>query len=218
MGVADTSGHAVAALAAVVRRTAVAGMVTLLGAAILTAGALQDPDALAPEAGARLERKLIAILGHADLEASDARVTALSEDEINAYLKYQGAPQLPAGLTEPTLRISDGNQVSATAVVDLNLIREQRARGWLDPLQYLAGRLPIAVRGAIRSGDGAALVDIESVTVGGIPMPVQVLQELVRHYTRTAEHPQGTRLDEPIPLPYGITELRLSPGQAVVVQ
>ena len=61
-------------------------------------------------------------------------------------------------------------------------------------------------------------VNIQSVNVAGIPVPVQVLHQLVRHFTRTVDHPDGTRLDEPIPLPYRITELRLSPGQAVIVQ
>ena len=55
-------------------------------------------------------------------------------------------------------------------------------------------------------------------TIGGIPVPVQVLQEVVRHFTRTPEQPAGSRLDEPIPLPYGITELRLLPGLAVIAQ
>ena len=40
----------------------------------------------------------------------------------------------------------------------------------------------------------------------------------MRYFTRTPDQPAGTRLDTPIPLPYGITELRLSPGLAVVVQ
>ncbi len=115
-------------------------------------------------------------------------------------------------------RIGDGGLVSAVAIVDLDVIRQQRSRGWLDPLQYLAGRLRVTASGTIRSGGGVAQIDIQAVTVAGIPVPVQVLHELVRHFTRTVDHPDGTRLDEPIPLPYRITELQLSPGQAVIVQ
>ena len=140
------------------------------------------------------------------------------EPEINAFLKFQGASQLPIGLASPTVRIGDAGLVSAEAIVDLDMIRQQRARGWLDPLQYLAGRLTITAAGTVRSGGGVVQVDIQSVSVAGIPVPVQVLQELVRHFTRTVDNPNGTRLDEPIPLPYRITELQLSPGQAVIVQ
>ena len=104
------------------------------------------------------------------------------------------------------------------AIVDLDVIRQQRERSWLDPLRYLAGRLPVAATGRVRSGNGDAQVEVQSVEVAGVPVPASVLQELVRHFTRTGANPDGTRLDQSIPLPYGITELRLSPDQAVVVQ
>ena len=204
--------------AAVVRRIATAGAVAGIGLVTFAAGEMQPSDTLTAEHGARLEQKLNAILSHADTESPDARRTPLLEPEINAFLKFQGASQLPIGLASPTVRIGDAGLVSAEAIVDLDMIRQQRARGWLDPLQYLAGRLTITAAGTVRSGGGVVQVDIQSVSVAGIPVPVQVLQELVRHFTRTVDNPNGTRLDEPIPLPYRITELQLSPGQAVIVQ
>ena len=184
----------------------------------VTAGRMQPSDPLAVEDGARLEEKFLAILRHADTEAPDPRLTPLLEPEINAFLRLQGASQLPSGITEPTLLIGEGDLVSANAIVDLDAIRTQRTRSWLDPLQYLAGRLRVTATGTVRSGEGVAQVDIQSVTVGGISVPVQVLQELVRYFTSTPDHPAGTRLDQPIPLPYRITELRLSVGQAIIVQ
>ena len=200
------------------RRIAAAGAVVGIGLATVTAGTMQPADTLTAEDGARLEEKLISILRHADTEAPDARLTSLLEPEINAFLKFQGAAQLPTGIADPTVRIGEGELVSADAIVDLDAIRQQRARGWLDPLQYLVGRLRVTAMGTVRSGEGVAQLDIQSVTVAGIPVPVQVLHELVRYYTRTAAHPAGTELDQPIPLPYRITELRLSVGQAVIVQ
>ena len=208
-------GHGVLTL---VRRIAAAGAVVGFGLGTLTAGTMQPSDTLITEDGARLEEKLASILVHADTEAPDARLTPLLEPEINAFLKFQGAAQLPTGITEPRVRIGEGELVSAEAIVDLDVIRRQRVRGWLDPLQYLAGRLRVTATGTVRSGEGVAQVDIQSVTVAGIPVPVRVLHELVRYYTKTADHPAGTGLDQPFPLPYRITELRLSVGQAVIVQ
>ena len=208
----------VTAAVLVLRRTAAAGVVAGSALAALGAAEMQPSDPLTLEDGARLEHKLNSILGHANTESSEARVTPLLEPEINAFLRFQGASQLPAGLTTPTVRIGAAALVSAEAIVDLDVIRQQQARGWLDPLRYLAGRLRITASGTVRSGGGVARIDIQSVTVAGIPVPVLVLQELVRHFTRTLDHPDGTRLDEPIPLPYRITELQLSPGQALIVQ
>ena len=200
------------------RRLAVVGAAGGIGLATLVANGMQAADSLTSDDGAKLEEKLVSILRHADTAEPEEQITSLLEGEINAYLRFQGAARLPIGLTEPKLQIGEGGIVSAEAVVDLNLIREQRARDWLDPLQYLAGRLPVTASGRVRSGDGLAEVDIESVTLAGVPVPVQVLQELVGYYTRTPDHPNGTRLDEPISLPYRIAELRLSPGRAIIVQ
>ena len=218
-GTSQPSSHRVTARsAAVVRRIAAAGAVVGIGLGPVAAGTIQPSDTLTAEDGARLEEKFISILSHADTEATDVRLTPLLEPEINAFLKFQGAAQLPTGIAEPTLRIGEGELVSADAIVDLDAIRQQRARGWLDPLQYLAGRLRVTATARVRSGEGVAQLDVQSVTVAGIPVPVRVLDELVRHYTRTADQPTGTELDQPIPLPYRITELRLSVGQAVIVQ
>jgi len=178
----------------------------------------QAPDTLTEALGAQLEQKLDAILRYAVTEADETRLTTLSEPEINAYFRFQGAAEMPDGLTDPTIRILDDLQVTVDAVIDLDTIREQRSRTWLDPLSYLGGRLPVFASGTVSAANGTAQVEIERIRINGVPMPVQVLQELVGYYTRTPNNPQGTQLDQPIPLPYGITELRQTRGRAVIVQ
>ncbi len=211
------SGGVTAAIL-VLRRTAAAGVVAGSALAALGAGEMQPSNPVTVENGAKMEHKLISILGHADTESSEARVTPLLEAEINAFLRFQGASRLPTGITTPTVRIGAAELVSAEAIVDLDVIRQQRERNWLDPLQYLTGRLRVTASVTVQSGGGVARIDVQSVTVAGISVPMLVLQELVRHFTRTLDHPDGTRLNEPIPLPYRITELQLSPGQALIVQ
>ena len=179
--------------------------------------AVQAADTLSEASGARLERRLLEILRRASEASSEARLTSLPESEVNAYLAFQGAPHLPVGIRTPVVRIGD-DRLSAEAVIDLDVIRESRERTGFDLLRYLAGQLVVTASGRIRSANGMAQVEVETVTVGGVSVPVQLLQEVVRHFTRTPEQPAGTRLDEPIPLPYGITELRLSRGLAVIVQ
>jgi hypothetical protein len=181
-----------------------------------TGRAAQAGDA-SEESGARLERKLADILRHALEPASELRLTPLPESEIASYLAFQGAPHLPVGIREPVVRIGE-DRLFAEAVIDLDAIRESRERTRFDLVRYLAGQLVVTASGRVRSANGMAQVDVETVTVGGIAVPAQVLQEMVRYFTRTPDRPAGTRVDEPIPLPYGIRELRLSPGLAVIVQ
>ncbi len=193
--------------------------IVCLGVASVAAPAwAQAPDTFTEELGAQLDQKLDAILGYAVTDADEPRLTILLEPEINAYFRFQGAAEMPDGLTDPIIRILDDLQVTVDAVINLDAIREQRSRTWLDPLSYLGGRLPVFASGTVSASNGAALVKIEQITINRVPMPVQVLQELVGYFTRTADSPQGTQLDQPIPLPYGITELRQAPGRAVIVQ
>ncbi len=194
-------------------------VVVCLGVALAAAPAwAQAPDTLTEEFGARLEQKIDAILRYAVTEADETRLTTLLEPEINAYFRFQGAAQMPDGITDPTIRILDDLQVTVDAVIDLDAIREQRSRTWLDPLSYLGGRLPVFASGTVSATNGAAQVKIERITINSVSMPVQVLEELVGYFTRTPNNPQGTQLDQPIPLPYGITELRQTRGRAVIVQ
>ena len=178
---------------------------------------VQAADAPSEESGARLERRLLEILRNAAEPSPDVRLTPLPEPDVNAYLAHQAVPHLPVGIRAPSVRIGE-NSLSAEAVIDLDAIRESRERAGFDPIQFLGGQLAVTASGRIRSGGGVARVDVETVTVGGIPVPVNVLQELVRYFTRTPDQPAGSRIDAPIPLPYGISELRLSPGLAVIVQ
>jgi hypothetical protein len=168
--------------------------------------------------GAQLQQKLDDILRRAgDTDAATHRTTLL-EAEINAYLQFQGAALVPDGITDPTISIGDARALTVKAVIDLDAIRDQRPRNWLDPLQYLGGQMPVTVRGTVSSDNGTAQIAVEQITISGVSMPVAVLQELVGYYTRTPDQPQGTHLDQPVPLPYRISELRLDPGEAVIVQ
>ena len=179
---------------------------------------LETVESFDEEAGARLEHKLYEIVRQARVTDAGVSLIRLPEIEINAFLTHQAVARLPIGITSPSVEIGASDHVSVRAIVDLSAIRDQRERTWLDPLRYLGGQLLAVASGRVRAGNGEALLEIRSVTVGGIPVPTTVLQEVVSFYTRTKERPDGTRLDEPILLPYRITELQLSPGLAVVVQ
>lgn len=196
-------------------RTATVLLALALAHAATAAQSRETPTAAL---GAQLQQKIDTILRRAGDETSTAHRTTLLEPEINAYLQFQGAAMVPEGITDPTISIGDARAVTVEAVIDLDAIRDQRPRNWLDPLQYLGGQMPVIASGTVSAADGAAQIAVERITISGIPMPVAVLQELVGYYTRTPDQPQGTRLDQPIPLPYRISEIRLAPGEAVIVQ
>ena len=196
--------------------------VTLLPLAMLVAGAqpsapgLDEP--LTAEDGQRLATKLDQIYDHDAVGSVELQTVTLPEREVNAYLRFQAKPQLPRGVREPHIAIEGEGRLSARAIVDLDVVSGSRPRGWLDPLRYLHGDVLVAASGILRTADGIGELEIESVTVGGLSVPMAVLNELVRYYSRSETHPRGFDLAEPFELPYSIRNVLIGVGEAVVVQ
>ncbi len=117
-------------------------------------------------------------------------MTRVSEQEVNAYLVYDGQEHLPTGLTDPRITVLPDLSLSGTATVDLDAVKQQRkSRGWLDPLNYLGGKLPVSLVGRLEASDGLARFALQSAKVGGVPVPKMVVQELVSHYSKTPSNP-----------------------------
>jgi hypothetical protein len=190
-----------------------------------TAGLLaqRDPLPFSTSDADRLERTLAAIAQQAGMSSRPGSIvtqirTAIREPEVNAYLRYRSREQLPAGVIDPyILALGDGRLVGR-ADVDLDAVRESRERGFFDPLRFLRGRMPISAAGVLRTKNGVGRFELESATASGVPIPKQLLQELITFYWRTATNPAGFNLDAPFDLPMGIREIHVGSGQAVIVQ
>ena len=146
------------------------------------------------------------------------RLVIIPERTVNGFLRFQGADQLPPGLTDPELRMEAGGRLTVTATIDLDAVRERQAPGRLNPLRYLGGSLPVTGVGIVRSAGRTITVDIESARAGSLAVPATVVVELVSYYTRSEQYPDGIDLSEPIPLPNGIHAVRVEAQRTVVVQ
>lgn len=189
---------------------AVVGLVALSSA--------QSDAPLSEEDGRALQRKIARIVSNSQTERTGVPDVVLWEREINAYLRFQAAPLLPAGVTEPAVTLEDEGRVSTSASVDLEAISASRPRGAFDPLRYLRGVVPVTAEGRLDAREGRGRLEVESASVGGIPVPVTVLREVVSYYTRTDVDPEGFDLTEPFDLPYGVTDVTIESERAVVAQ
>ena len=145
--------------------------------------------------------------------------TLVTEREINSYLAFEAGSQVPVGVTEPRITIHGDSRVSGTAVVDLDAVRRQRkATGWLDPMSYLTGRVPVFVAGTLTASNHVARFNLETARISGVPVPKALLQELLTYYSRTPATPRGLSLDDPFPLPARIRQIDMRRGEAIVVQ
>jgi len=166
-----------------------------------------------------LRQKVATITAHAERPNRQGRRTTVTQNEVNAYLAYDAPAQLPAGVVEPSLTIQGTGRLSGRAVVDLDAVRKQKnPTSLLDPMNYLMGRLPVTATGVLTTNNGMAKFNLESASVGGVPIPKLILQEIVSYYSRTPDNPAGVSLDDPFALPARIREIQVERGQAIIVQ
>ena len=195
--------------------------VLVLAAALAAHGAEQER--FTKQDADRFQVKLLRIvergkLARAPAQAGAAASTELTDAEVTAYLRHHARDQVPAGIVEPTLMALGDGRVAGRAIVDLDAVRAQKQRGWLDPLAYLTGRLPLSATGLLITQNGVGRFQLESAELSGVTVPKTVIQELLTFYSRTPDDPDGINMDDPFELPSGIREIRVKKGNAMVIQ
>jgi len=200
-------------------RYGLAGVVALVATAA-SVGAFQQ---LTKQEAERFNLKLNRIVENGKVKpksatASASRTTEITDTELNAYFQHLAGDQIPVGIVEPTINALGDGRLGGRAVVDLDAVRKQKQRGWLDPMGYLTGRLPITATGTLTTKDGIGRFNLESAEISGVTVPKTLIQELLSYYSKTPEKPAGINMDDPFELPANIREIRVGKAQAVVVQ
>lgn len=197
------------------------GLRALLAAVLSTATCITVTAgaALSRRDAESLKQKVTTITTFAERPLKQGRRTVLTENEVNSYLAYDAKDELPKGVLDPAIVILGTGRVSGSAIVDLDAVRMQhKPTGMFDPANLLMGKVPITATGVLTAKDGVGRFALETATVGGVPIPKMVLQEIVSYYSRSPQKPGGIGLDDPFPLPSRIREIQVERGQAVVVQ
>ncbi len=192
----------------------------LIAAALVLAAAATRADTPASKQDAEMLRQKVATINaFGERKVTRTLRTTITENEVNAYLVFDARDQLPAGVVEPSVAILGTGRVSGRAIVDLDAVRKAKATAsLLDPTNYLTGRLPVTATGVLTTNNGVGRFQLESATVGGVPVPKLLLQEIVSYYSRTPDKPAGIGIDDPFALPARIREIQVERGHAIIVQ
>jgi len=188
---------------------------------VLFASQQANGSKLTRELGDRFQTKLGRIVQNGQTPRGKSRAaqsTQVTDAELNSYLRFQAADQVPAGIVEPEINAVGEGKVSGRAVVDLDAVRKQKERGWLDPMGYLTGRLPLTARGRLVTENGKGRFELEGAELSGVTIPKTLVQELLTFYSKTPEDPDGINMDDPFDLPAQIREIRVAAGNATIVQ
>ena len=168
---------------------------------------------------ASLKQKVALINAQADKPTKAGRRTTVTDSEVNSYLVYELKDQIPVGVVDPVITALGPQRLTGRAIVDLDAVRKQKApTSLLDPMNYLMGRLSVTAIGRLKTANGVGHFELESSSVGSVPIPKILLQEIVSYYSRSPEKPSGIGLDDPFALPARIREIQVERGQAIIVQ
>ena len=192
---------------------------TSLASALLLAGSVVMAAPLTTQLSDSFAQKIVLVQKIADEKSSKNRSTTFTQDETNSYLKFGAGDLLPTGLTQPEITMLGQGKVAGKAVVDLDVVRQkQSSGGWLDPTSYLTGKLPVTASGRIVTWDGKGKFELESAEVSGVPIPKSFLAQMVNFFTRTADNPKGSSIDDTFELPARIRSIDVEQGRFVLHQ
>lgn len=190
----------------------------LLFAAVTLTGSAQS-GGLTPQLADAFERKIVLVQKQAEQQASKDRATSFTQAETNSYLKFKAGDLLPTGLTQPELTMIGNGKVAGQAVVDLDVVRQKSSSGgWFDPTSYLTGKLPVTASGRVVTWDGKGKFELETATINGIPLPKSLLAQMVNFFTRTADNPRGSSIDDTFELPANIQRIDVTAGSWITHQ
>jgi hypothetical protein len=159
-------------------------------------------------------KKLATIKQHAAESPKSSRRTTVTEGEVNSWFVYRAQPLLPGGVKDPRVTAAGNGKMLGVVTVDLDDIAKSRSGVW----KLLGGTLPISLTGVLRTKDGRGQFDLQSADISGVPVPKFLVQEIVTHYTRAEDRPNGIRLDDAFTLPANIKQIDVGQGQALIIQ
>jgi hypothetical protein len=186
---------------------------------LLASMSLSAADVLTRQLGDAFAKKVVVVQDHANTGVKKPLATTFTQAETNSYLKFNAGDLLPTGLTQPELTMHGQNRVSGKAIVDLDVVRrKQSSGGWFDPTSYLTGKLLVTASGRVITGDGKGRFELASAEVSGVPIPKSFLNQMVNFFTRTADNPNGSSMDDVFELPAKIQRIDSEPGRFTTYQ
>jgi hypothetical protein len=175
-----------------------------------------DPRRLVSQALAEsLGRKLDAIEKRHKARSRRPETVVVTEGELNSYLAYTLATEMPAGVSNVAIRF-ERESIETTGVVDLDRVGKIQSDSALSPLSLLTGPVSVEIRGRLQNQEGFGTIQWEHVRVASIPVPLSVLARLVASSTRSSRNPEGFDIHAPFRLPYSARRVLLQPGRAIL--
>lgn len=167
---------------------------------------------ISPEAAASLGRKIVAIRrAEVDVGRTEREAVLASEIEMESFILYSMEDEIPARVELIDVEIGT-DLISAATELTFDS-EEGSGNAIVDAL--LGGTHSLFIEGRLTTTEsGRGQFELRRVRVDGLPVPLLVIQVLVRQFV-TPRYPQ-VDLDAPFGIPWGIEEVALTPELATI--
>jgi len=155
----------------------------------------------------RAERIFIELLTN---PATGQQHTLLEED-LNAYIAREMSGQVLRGIEKLNVKLNKGT-FTTSVLVNLD---EIELSGYLQYMKSLMeGPQRLTLEGMLEVDDGVGAYRTENAWLNDIPLPASLVDSLLSTLGRQQEPPFDPT--EPFDAPYGITDLEIEPGKAIL--
>jgi hypothetical protein len=141
---------------------------------------------------------------------SGSRSVELSEGELESYLLFSLKDEIPAQVDSADVQLGRD-----TVALDTQITFASNPTGNPVTDALVGGTHNLFVKGKFVAQKSRGKFDLQEVRVDGIPVPNVLIQALIKKYV-IPKYPD-VDLNEPFDMPWGIEELRIEPGKAIVV-
>ena len=176
-----------------------------------TTVAAEDHEKVSAKAAKSLQDKIDAIK-KAEREAGRAPGASrveVSEVELESYMLFNLKQDIPAQMDSFDVQLEPGTVAAQT---QLTFASDATGNPLIDAV--VSGTHDLFVKGSLQGSQGRGKFELLEVRVDGIPVPKVLIQSLFDKYVKP-KYPDAD-LKEPFDLPWGIEELTLQQGKALV--
>lgn len=186
-------------------------LVAVLSSAGLPASA-QEFTSISPEAadflGARIQDIRQSELDTGRAPGQDT--IRVSEIEMESFVLFWMEEEIPPRVDSIDVRVTDG---VISAETELTFDEENRTGNVIVDTLF-EGTHTFFAEGALSGDDGRGRFELREVRLDGLPIPLVVVDLLVEGFVKS-KYPD-VDLDAPFTIPWGIEQVRLTPGIAEI--
>ena len=190
---------------------AIAGVFALRGIPTGSTVAAEENDTVSPKAAKSLQDKIDAIKKAKDMPDRPPRESRveLSEVELESYMLFSMKDQIPAQMDSFDVQLEPGTVAAQT---QLTFSSDATGNAIVDAV--VGGTHDLFIKGSLQGSEGRGKFELLEIRVDGIPVPKILIESLFDKYVKP-KYPDAD-LKEPFDLPWGIEELTLEQGKAIV--